>query len=117
MSFLDSVTVDAQTSITALVGAVAGAASSRVGGYIIHKGDIGGQGSGLGGLGLQFITHAVVASVGFGIAARVAPATSQNVFFSILFFASDGALVRSGAALGHRIVGGVVGRSEERRGW
>jgi len=94
---------DAQTSITSLGGAVAGAAGEQLGNYIIHRTGLG-KSDGLGQTGLRFVVRSIVASASFGFVARYMPATSENVFFSIVFFAASPSMVSDAVTLGKHAV-------------
>lgn len=94
---------DAQTSITSLGGAAAGAAGEQLSNWIIRRTGID-QSEGLGQTGLQFVVRSLVASTTFGLAARYMPETSENVFFSIVFFAASPSMVKDAVTIGKHLV-------------
>jgi hypothetical protein len=99
---------DAQTSITSLSAAGAGALSEKVGSMLIARSGIA-KDSGIGQIGLQFAVRALVASASFGAVSSFMPATSENIFFSILFFAANPSLVKDGAMLGKTAADALFG--------
>lgn len=106
---MDNVIEDAQTAVTSLAGAIAGAASDKVANTIISYARLGKNTSGLGDTGLRFIIRAGVTSVMFAGVAGAMPETSSNVFFSILFFAANRALVNDGVHFANLVVKGTSG--------
>lgn len=107
MSLFQNVLVDTQTTVTSLGGAVAGAASERLGSALVAG--FPRVAPGIGSVGLEFIGRAAVASVAFSAAASLMPETSQNVFFSIIFFACNPSLIANGRDFANSIVSAVAG--------
>lgn len=106
---------DVQTSITSLGGAIAGYSAEQLSNYVIHKSRLN-QSEGLGQIGLRFAVRSLIASTAFGIAARYMPKTSENIFFSIVFFAANPSMVKDAVTIGKHAVlaveelwGGSVG--------
>jgi len=97
---------DAQTTITSLAAGIGGVASSALGDFIVSRlgNDLRSNG-GIGAIGLEFAGRAVISSAVFAGLHWMMPRTSENVFFSILFFAANRglmgtALTLSGATIG-----------------
>lgn len=108
---------DAQTSITSIGGAFAGAAGEALGSYIIRASGLG-KSDGIGQTGMRFVVRSVVASASFGLVARYMPGTADNVFFSIVFFAASPSLVKDAVTIGRHgvlaledLFGGIGGGS------
>ncbi len=102
-----SVFGDAQTTVTSLVAGVGGALSTRVGTAILNRiesAEPGASRGGVGALGLQFAGRAVISAAAFSVLQGYMPQTSQNIFFSILFFAADTGLMSAGVQLSHALV-------------
>ena len=107
MSLVAQIVDDAQTGITSLGSAIAGSASNELGSMLIRAAGIG-SGQSLGDVGVRFVVRALVSSAAFSAAATLMPASSNNVFFSIVFFAANDMLVRDAVAIGNIIVRGVL---------
>jgi hypothetical protein len=97
---------DAQTTVTSLAAGVGGVTASAIGDWIVLKVDPGSAG-GVGALGLQFIGRSVISAGVFIGLSSLMPNTSQNVFFSILFFAGNTGLMGSALALSNAAVNAV----------
>jgi len=106
--FLGNTLVDAQTTITSLGAAVGGAASEVVGSYVIGAAGLRKNDGGLGSAGLAFVAQAIVSAVGFSVTASLMPETSGNIFFSIVFFASNPTLVNSAVTIGTGLVDAIT---------
>lgn len=97
---------DAQTTITSLAAGIGGVASSALGDFIVRRlGNDMRSSGGIGAIGLEFAGRAVISSAVFAGLHWMMPRTSENVFFSILFFAANRglmgtALTLSGATIG-----------------
>ena len=95
---------DMQTTVTAgLIGATAGAVSSRVGHWIAKKVGVGSSGD-VGNLALRFAIEALGSSAIYYATSRLAPETVSNTYFSYIYFMSDANLTASTMALADRIV-------------
>ena len=104
-SFISNTADDAQTAITSLGAAVAGAASEKLGNYAIRQ--VGSRGNSFGDVGTRFILRSLISSAIFGATASLMPQTSGNIFFSIVFFAANFSLVSDAVTLGQIVVSGV----------
>lgn len=98
---------DAQTAVTSLGGAIAGVVSDKIANYVIPQVGLGGSTMGLGDVGLRFIVRAATTSVVFGGVAYLLPNSAENIFFSIVFFAGNRALVRDAVTFGDLLTGGI----------
>lgn len=106
-AFLSEILQDSQTSILCLGGAVAGAAADKVATMVIGATGLRATNSGVGALGLDFVTRAVVSAAAFDIAATLMPETSGNILFSIIFFAANPNLIRDAVEIGRAAIGTV----------
>lgn len=104
-SFLSEVLQDSQTSILCLGGAIAGAAADKLGTMVVSASGLRSTNSGVGALGLDFVTRAVISAAAFDAAATLMPQTSGNILFSIIFFAANPNLVRDAVEIGRAAVG------------
>lgn len=104
---LSTVIDDGKTAITSLGGAIGGVASDKLANYLIAQTGLGVGKGGLGDVGLRFIVRAATTSVVFGGMAYLLPNTAENIFFSIVFFAGNRALVSDAVLFGNILVGGV----------
>ena len=100
---------DAQTAVTSLGGAVAGVASDKVANQLVGMAGLGAPSSGLGDAGLRFIIRAGVTSVVFGGIVSLMPQTADNIFFSVVFFAGNRALVNDAVLIGQILTKGALG--------
>ena len=103
-AFLSEALQDSQTSILCLGGAVAGAAADKLGSMVVGAAGLR-TSSGVGSLGLDFVTRAVVSAAVFDAAVMVMPETSGNILFSIIFFAANPNLIRDAVEIGRSVVG------------
>ena len=113
-SFLANVASDSQTSITCVSGAVLGAAASATATYIASI--TGGTGSGLGGVGIEFVLRCITSAAFFQVGEMYLPETSNNILFAFLFFGANPGLISSGVALGQTAVGAITGVGARFRG-
>lgn len=97
---------DAQTTVTSLAAGVGGATANAIGDALVKAFDPSGKG-GLGAIGLQFVARAVTSAGVFIALQRMLPQTSENVFFSILFFACNPGLMGSAQTLSYAAVSAV----------
>lgn len=93
---------DAQTAILSVAAAFGGSLSERLGSIVISRMG-GGLKDGFGQTGLRFVVRAVLGATIFTLLARQMPATSQNIFFSIVFFAANPSLVKDAVTLGQTV--------------
>ena len=93
---------DAQTTIASLAAGIGGVASDSLASFAIAQ--VGAQSQGVGALGLEFCFRAVVSAGCFGLLHSQMPETSNNIFFSILYFAGDRGLMMSAVALSRALV-------------
>ena len=88
---LDEITGDLQTSIIGgITGAVAGRVSEQIADQILKVTSI--QGESIGELGLILAIRSLVSSVTFVGLAHLMPETTDNVYFSFVYFTADTAL-------------------------
>lgn len=102
---------DAVTTITCLGGAVAGAASEHAATLLINaaRGRVPpANGNSLGEMGLEFVARSFTSAFAFNLAASYMTQTSDNIAFSILFFAAQPRLVRLGVGIAGKLVGSVT---------
>ncbi len=97
---------DAQTAVTSLGGAVAGAAAERLGSSAISLVGLHTKNS-LGDIGLRFMVRALVSSAVYGAAVTAMPDTSQNILFTLFYFGANPSLGREAAQIGNIVVGGI----------
>lgn len=102
---------DAQTSVSSLSAAIAGSAADRIAQMIISQSGLAST-QGAGQTGLKFIIRALVSSASFGLTARFLPGTSENIFFSVLFFAANPGLIQDGVLLGRTAVDALSGMTQ-----
>lgn len=109
MDLIQNTAKDVQTTVTSLGAAFAGVAAERGSAYIIRA--LGGRaiGTSMGAVGLNFIARAAVSSVAFAAASSLMPETSDNVFFTILFFACNPSLVGDARTLANIVVDSAIG--------
>lgn len=106
--FVQNTALDVQTTITSLGAAFAGVGAEIVSGMVIRQlGGRAGVQQGLGGVGLNFVARAAICSVAYSSVATLMPATSQNVFFTIVFFASNQALVQDARTIAQMTLTGL----------
>lgn len=98
---------DAQTTITSLSAGIVGAATERVADMIVGKVNM--TGTGVGTMGMNFVLRAVLAAGGYSLVSGQFPGSSQNIFFSILFFAAQPKLMGAAVGVSQRIVGSAAG--------
>ncbi len=92
------IAADVSTTITSLAAGVAGTASNSVSNWLIKS--AGGSSSpNFGERGVQFVVRSTVTSIVFGVVASYMPQTSQNVFFSLLFFNTNTHLMQDAMVL------------------
>lgn len=103
---VSSVAQDAQTTITSLMAGIGGAVSSELGDMMVSQ--FMDRKPALGQVGIEFCGRAVISAGTFALVSSMMPETSQNIFFSILFFAADQGLVRSAVSLSRGVVKGVT---------
>lgn len=106
-SFIQSTLADTQTTVTSLGGALAGVAAERVGTMVLAQFP---RQKSLGNVGLEFVARSVVASVAFSTAASIMPETSQNIFFSIIFFACNSSLISTGKDFANILIDAALPR-------
>jgi hypothetical protein len=105
---LSQVIGDAKTSVTSLGGAIGGVASDKIANMVLAQVGLGNNKAGLGDVGLRFIIRAATTSLVFGGMSYLLPETSENIFFSIVFFAGNRALVSDAVLFGQILTKGVV---------
>lgn len=105
MSVLANVLGDAQTTVTSLAAGVGGVASSALGDKLVSLAGADARNGGIGAIGLEFVGRAVISSAVFAGLAYLMPRTSENVFFSILFFAGNRGLMGSALTLSGATIG------------
>lgn len=108
---LAQATGDAVTTITCLGGAIAGAASEQVATVLINaaRGSMPpANGNTLGEQGLEFVARSFVSALAFNVTASYMPSTSDNIAFSILFFAAQPRLVRLAVGIAAKVVGPIA---------
>lgn len=107
-NFVSNTLSDTQTTVTSLGAAIAGVLSERVGNVLVRSmPTVSNPSVGLGNIGLSFIARSIAASVSFSAAAALMPETSQNIFFSIIFFACNPSLVSNGRDFANVLVDGI----------
>lgn len=107
MNVLKSALYDAQTTVTSLGAGIGGATSTYIGNQLVALvGPVGN--ANLGTVGLEFCARSVVSAAVFGALTSLMPETSQNVFFSILYFAADTGLVSTALAVSNQVVRAVT---------
>lgn len=97
------IAADVSTTITSLAAGVAGTISNNIGSYLIKTAG-GSSNPNFGERGVQFVVRATVTSIVFGAVASYMPQTSQNVFFSLLFFNTNAALMVDAMSLSGQVV-------------
>lgn len=103
MSFLQQVANDSATTVTCVAGAFLGAGAATSASYIINAAG-GSTGTGLGGMGINFVVNAVTAAAFYNLGQRYFPETSANIAFAFLFFSADAPLIRAGVGVGQAVV-------------
>lgn len=109
-AILGEILEDAQTTVTSLGGAVAGATAQRLGDLAIISFKIP-TGPGAGDVGMRFLMRALVASTTYAGGSYLMPESSTNSLWSTLFFASNPALVREATTLASLLVNSIIGFS------
>lgn len=105
-NFVSNTVADAQTAITSLGGAVAGAAAERIGNSLIDLAGLHSQKS-LGDTGMRFIVRALASSAVYSVAVTAMPETSENLMFSLLYFGANSSLINDGVLIGNAVAGGL----------
>lgn len=108
-SLLRSTVGDVQTTITSLGAAFAGVTADRLSDKLIQA--FGGSirpSAGLGSVGLNFVARSAVTSIAYSTAAQLMPATSENVFFTILFFACNQTLIADARTIAQVILDPIL---------
>lgn len=101
------IAADVSTTITSLAAGVAGMTCNKLSQYLINA--AGGSGNpGFGERGVQFVVRSTVTSIVFGVVASYMPQTSQNVFFSLLFFNTNSGLMNDAVGLSAAAVNSVL---------
>lgn len=101
------IAADVSTTITSLAAGVAGMTCNKLSQYLINA--AGGSGNpGFGERGVQFVVRSTVTSIVFGVVAGYMPQTSQNVFFSLLFFNTNSGLMNDAVGLSAAVVNSVL---------
>ena len=96
---------DAQTTIACLAAGVAGATSDAISTAVV--GAVAQPSQGVGAVGLEFAFRAMVSAGVFGLVHSYMPETSNNIFFSILYFATDRGLINNAISLSRAAVSAV----------
>lgn len=106
---LSEIVGDTQTTITSLAGGIGGVTANAIsdrlrsaltGGFLSYS---------LGSAGLEFVGRAIVSATVFAGLRAAMPQTSENVFFTFLFFYCDQGLLNSGLTVSRGLVGGAIG--------
>lgn len=92
------IAADVSTTITSLAAGVAGMTSNKLSQYLINAAG-GSSNPSFGERGVQFVVRSTVTSIVFGVVAGYMPQTSQNVFFSLLFFNTNSGLMNDAVGL------------------
>lgn len=101
---------DAQTTITSLAGGIGGVTANAISDRLrlAIQGPLLVLNPGLGTAGLEFVGRAIVSASVFAALRACMPQTSENVFFTFLFFYCDQGLLNNGLAVSRGIVGGAA---------
>lgn len=87
---ISEVALDMQTTLTSsLVGAVAGRASQKVADAVVSLVGLDDAGQSLGAAGSELLLRGFVSSFVYAVIATTFPETTNNVYFSFVYFTAD----------------------------
>lgn len=105
-SFVVNTFEDAQTAITSLGGAVAGAAAERIGSELVRAVGLQSQAS-VGDIGMRFVVRALASSAVYASTVALMPETSKNILFTLFYFGANPSIGRDAVSIGNALVGAI----------